>query len=121
MTDAGAVDSDALTEAEVQRRRELKWVEMLAKWDTYMMRNYKKVRERCRKGIPSSIRPRAWNFLCGAHYHMMNPENKAEFKRLYVSCLLCHNVGNYITVILLFSEPTRQSKMHRGHRKRSPS
>ena len=31
------------------RRREGKWLDMLSKWDSYMMRNYKKVRERCRK------------------------------------------------------------------------
>jgi hypothetical protein len=33
----------------VCRRREGKWLEMLSRWDSYMMHNYKKVRERCRK------------------------------------------------------------------------
>lgn len=25
------------------------------------------VRERCRKGIPTSVRPRAWLYLCSGH------------------------------------------------------
>lgn len=32
-----------------------------------MEKNYKKVRERCRKGIPMSVRPRAWLHLCGGN------------------------------------------------------
>ncbi len=58
---------------------------MLEDWDQYMLKHYKKVRERCRKGIPSSVRARAWMHLCGAKYQLMNPENRTEFKRLYVS------------------------------------
>ena len=76
------------------RRREVKWLEMLTQWDAYMLRNYRKVtiitmvitmvirkmikvmmikqqvRERCRKGIPPSIRARAWLHLCGAKYQV---------------------------------------------------
>lgn len=36
--------------AETVLRREHKWLKMLSKWNFYMERNYKKVRERCRKG-----------------------------------------------------------------------
>lgn len=32
-----------------------------------MTKNYKKIRDRCRKGIPSSIRPKAWFYLSGGH------------------------------------------------------
>jgi len=46
-------------------RRERKWIRMLDKWSTFMSTNYRKVRERCRKGIPPSVRPRAWANLCG--------------------------------------------------------
>jgi len=46
--------------------REKKWLHMLDNWETYMNKNYKKVRERCRKGIPSSLRSRAWYYLSGA-------------------------------------------------------
>ena len=31
------------------RRRETKWLKMLEHWDDYMMKNYKKIRDRCRK------------------------------------------------------------------------
>ncbi|XP_008215148.1 TBC1 domain family member whacked [Nasonia vitripennis] len=50
---------------EVILRRERKWIRMLNKWSTFMSTNYRKVRERCRKGIPPSVRPRAWLNLCG--------------------------------------------------------
>lgn len=30
-----------------------------------MNKNYKKIRDRCRKGIPSAVRPKAWFFLSG--------------------------------------------------------
>ena len=43
---------------------------MLDHWDKYMLEKYKKVRHRCRKGIPPSIRPRAWQHLCGAKYRI---------------------------------------------------
>ncbi|XP_018324927.1 TBC1 domain family member 10B [Agrilus planipennis] len=46
-------------------RREHKWLKMISKWNFYMERNYRKVRERCRKGIPMSVRPKAWLYLCG--------------------------------------------------------
>ena len=51
------------------RRREQKWMEMLSSdqaWNLYVTTQYKKVCSRCRKGIPPSIRPKAWLYLCGA-------------------------------------------------------
>ena len=66
------------TDLEIVRRREVKWVEMMSSWDSYMMRNYKKVRERCRKGIPPSCRARAWLHLCGAKYQMDKTDNRWE-------------------------------------------
>ncbi|XP_075219488.1 TBC1 domain family member whacked [Lycorma delicatula] len=51
--------------SEVILRREKKWLDMISNWEKYMSKNYEKVRERCRKGIPLSIRPRAWLYLCG--------------------------------------------------------
>ncbi|GIX74887.1 TBC1 domain family member 10B [Caerostris extrusa] len=38
--------------------------------------NYKKVRERCRKGIPPALRARAWQYLCGAKFYMDNYRHK---------------------------------------------
>ena len=43
-------------------------------------RNYRKVRERCRKGIPPSCRARAWLHLCGAKYKMES--GPATWRRL---------------------------------------
>ena len=45
-------------------------------------RNYKKVRERCRKGIPPSCRARAWLHLCGAKYKMDSPEQSNTWRKL---------------------------------------
>jgi hypothetical protein len=47
--------------------REKKWLHMLDHWPDYMNKNYKKIRERCRKGIPSAVRPKAWFYLSGGH------------------------------------------------------
>ena len=48
------------------REREHKWFEMLKNWDHLMTSNYNKVRVRCRKGIPHSLRAAAWRALSGA-------------------------------------------------------
>jgi len=44
------------------RRREKKWLDMLASWDSILVsqQKYKKMRSRVRKGIPNSVRGRAW-------------------------------------------------------------
>ena len=73
---------ESKTDLEIVRRREVKWVGMMSSWDSYMMRNYKKVRERCRKGIPPSCRARGWLHLCGASYQMEKPENRNTWSSL---------------------------------------
>ncbi|CAH0549271.1 unnamed protein product [Brassicogethes aeneus] len=59
-------------------RRERKWLKMLSQWGFYMGRNYKKVKERCRKGIPMSVRPKAWLYLCGGKLLMEKNPNTYE-------------------------------------------
>lgn len=59
-------EKEKLTKAQVLAR-EKKWLHMIQNWKEYMTKNYKKVRERCRKGIPSSVRPKAWFYLTGAY------------------------------------------------------
>lgn len=59
-------EKEKLTKAQVLAR-EKKWLHMIAHWKEYMTKNYKKVRERCRKGIPASVRPKAWFYLTGAY------------------------------------------------------
>ncbi len=53
---------------EIVRRREMKWLQMIDKWDHFMRKDFKTVRSRCRKGIPRSVRGRAWYYLCGAAF-----------------------------------------------------
>ncbi|RWS28141.1 TBC1 domain family member 10A-like protein [Leptotrombidium deliense] len=52
---------------EVILKREKKWLHMCDNWDKFMTKKWKKIRDRCRKGIPISVRGRAWTFLCAAY------------------------------------------------------
>lgn len=68
---------------QVHWKRELKWRDMLHNWERYMTKHFKKVRERCRKGIPSSLRAPAWQHLCGAQFLMEKSRGKfAELDNL---------------------------------------
>ncbi|CAL8274579.1 unnamed protein product [Lota lota] len=48
---------------EVARQREMKWLEMFGNWDKWVKHRFQKVKIRCRKGIPSSLRSKAWQLL----------------------------------------------------------
>lgn len=61
-----ASDSKTGVAVDVYRHRELKWIEMLQNWDKWITKKFPKVKERCRKGIPSSVRGRAWQNLSGS-------------------------------------------------------
>ncbi|KAL0965605.1 hypothetical protein UPYG_G00283460 [Umbra pygmaea] len=50
---------------EVLRQREAKWLDMLNSWDKWMAKRHKKLKLRCQKGIPPSLRGRAWLYLSG--------------------------------------------------------
>ena len=60
------VTHTTLTPREVakQRVRESKWRRMLSDWDAWAGRN--KTKERCRKGVPDSLRGQTWRCLSGA-------------------------------------------------------
>jgi len=77
-----ALGQQSAVSAETVREREKKWLAMLNNWSHLMNNNYDKVRDRCRKGIPPSLRGRAWTFLCGALFHMEFGPNKAVFETL---------------------------------------
>ncbi|XP_066304422.1 TBC1 domain family member 10A-like isoform X2 [Branchiostoma lanceolatum] len=68
---------------EVARQRELKWLDMLGNWDRWMSRRFKKVKQRCRKGIPASLRGRAWQYLSGSKKYMeANPGKFDEMDKM---------------------------------------
>lgn len=66
--------------AEVLRQREAKWLEMLNSWDKWMAKKHKKVKERCQKGIPPSLRGRAWLYLTGGK--VKREQNQGKFQEL---------------------------------------
>ncbi|XP_008297001.1 TBC1 domain family member 10A-like [Stegastes partitus] len=65
---------------EVLRQREAKWLEMLNSWDKWMAKKHKKVKERCQKGIPPSLRGRAWLYLTGGK--VKREQNQGKFEEL---------------------------------------
>lgn len=65
---------------EVLRQREAKWLEMLNSWDKWMAKKHKKVKERCQKGIPPSLRGRAWLYLTGGK--VKREQNQGKFQEL---------------------------------------
>ena len=71
---------------EVIRARETKWIEMLKNFDEWMSKRFKKIKSRCRKGIPQSMRSRAWMHLTGAFILKQQKPN------YYSECL--QNVNN---------------------------
>ncbi|XP_077995507.1 TBC1 domain family member 10B-like [Glandiceps talaboti] len=65
---------------DILRKRELKWLEMLDNWDLWMSKRFKKVKQRCRKGIPPALRARAWQYLSGSKALM--DKNKGKFDEI---------------------------------------
>ncbi|KAM8828023.1 TBC1 domain family member 10A-like [Spinachia spinachia] len=65
---------------EVLRHREAKWLEMLNSWDKWMAKKHKKVKERCQKGVPPSLRGRAWLYLTGGK--VRREQNQGKFQAL---------------------------------------
>ncbi|XP_059815907.1 TBC1 domain family member 10A-like [Hypanus sabinus] len=65
---------------DVARMREMKWLEMLNRWDKWVAQRFDKVKLRCRKGIPSSLRARAWQELSRSKQLM--DQNPGKFEEL---------------------------------------
>ncbi|KAG7334682.1 hypothetical protein KOW79_001278 [Hemibagrus wyckioides] len=63
---------------EVARHREMKWLDMFKNWDKWISRRFPKVKLRCRKGIPSSLRARAWQLLSNSEELLMANIGKFE-------------------------------------------
>lgn len=61
---------------DVLRQREAKWLDMLLNWDKWMAKRHKKIKLRCQKGVPPSLRGRAWQYLSGSRVRMDQNPNK---------------------------------------------
>uniref|UniRef100_A0A0M3J0L1 Rab-GAP TBC domain-containing protein n=1 Tax=Anisakis simplex TaxID=6269 RepID=A0A0M3J0L1_ANISI len=81
-SDQSSAEAAVVRDLGTLRKRETKWLYMLSNWTYFMDNNYEKVRERCRKGIPPSLRGRAWKHLCGAAFHMEFSVNRNVFDEL---------------------------------------
>lgn len=67
---------------DVCRQRELKWLDMFSHWDKWLSRRFQKVKLRCRKGIPSSLRAKAWQLLSNSKELLdQNPGKFEELER----------------------------------------
>ncbi|KAJ8253526.1 hypothetical protein COCON_G00201380, partial [Conger conger] len=74
--------SEKESRVDVARQREMKWLEMFSSWDKWVSRRFQKVKLRCRKGIPSSLRARAWQLLSNsAELLESNPGKFEELER----------------------------------------
>uniref|UniRef100_A0A3Q3J1H9 Rab-GAP TBC domain-containing protein n=1 Tax=Monopterus albus TaxID=43700 RepID=A0A3Q3J1H9_MONAL len=63
---------------EVARQREMKWLDMFRNWDKWIKHRFQKVKLRCRKGIPSSLRGTAWQLLSNSKELL--EANKGKFE-----------------------------------------
>lgn len=59
-------EKDRRLPIKIIRSREMKWREMCNNWEWWITRNRFKVRIRCAKGIPDSMRCEAWQRLCNS-------------------------------------------------------
>jgi hypothetical protein len=69
--------------ASVARRREQKWLDMFARWSSFIESRFDKVKERCRKGIPPSVRGQAWYHLSAAKYRHENADRNCPTGSLF--------------------------------------
>lgn len=70
-------------DARVIRRREQKWLDMFAQWPSFIQYRFDKVKSRCRKGIPASVRGQAWYHLSMAKYRQENEDRNCSTGKLF--------------------------------------
>ncbi|XP_077068903.1 TBC1 domain family member 10B isoform X2 [Siphateles boraxobius] len=70
--------SEAEIAVAVARQREMKWLDMFRNWDKWVSRRFQKVKIRCRKGIPSSLRAKAWQLLSNSQELLESNPGKFE-------------------------------------------
>uniref|UniRef100_A0A672TBX0 TBC1 domain family member 10A-like n=1 Tax=Sinocyclocheilus grahami TaxID=75366 RepID=A0A672TBX0_SINGR len=70
--------SEAELAVAVARQREMKWLDMFRNWDKWASRRFQKVKMRCRKGIPSSLRAKAWQLLSNSQELLVSNPGKFD-------------------------------------------
>lgn len=65
---------------DIGKKREIKWLKMLENWDSLMKVKNNKIKARCYKGIPQSVRSLAWQHLSGSK--ILNERNKNVYAKL---------------------------------------
>uniref|UniRef100_A0A8C1K4M3 TBC1 domain family, member 10b n=1 Tax=Cyprinus carpio TaxID=7962 RepID=A0A8C1K4M3_CYPCA len=70
--------SEAEIAVAVARQREMKWLDMFRNWDKWISRRFQKVKMRCRKGIPCSLRSKAWQLLSNSQELLDSNPGKFE-------------------------------------------
>lgn len=68
--------------AEQLRQREAKWLLMIANWDRFTLAHPGKLKSRCRKGVPDSLRGMVWARLTGAQKEMESLHNRGVYQEL---------------------------------------
>lgn len=69
--------------ASVARRREQKWLDMFSRWSSFIESRFDKVKARCRKGIPPSVRGQAWYHLSAAKFRHENADRNCPTGSLF--------------------------------------
>lgn len=64
------------------REREAKWLLMIANWDRFVHDHPAKLKSRCRKGVPDSLRGMVWARLTGAQNEMESKQNRGVYQDL---------------------------------------
>ena len=62
------------------RNREAKWLRMFDKWEYYMSKKPDLIKARCQKGIPYSLRGKAWRYL--THSYILEEQHPGLFNDL---------------------------------------
>ncbi|KAM6923438.1 uncharacterized protein tbc1d10c [Xenentodon cancila] len=63
---------------ELVRQREAKWMKIIGQKERILLKKSSKVKVQCQKGIPASLRAKAWPLLCAANEKMKQNENLYE-------------------------------------------
>lgn len=105
---------------EVLRARELKWMTMCRNWEVWVTKRRQKLRERCRKGIPDSVRSEAWQRLCASRTTLVekirvrvtDPKEKPRSFNLFSSQNKLNTARSLPTVVT--NSPSFRLKRHQA-------